>query len=221
MTTAAVYTHTIPARALAACLVAAPKSDIRNYLVGVLVSPALRAVAATDGHMLVRCNVPEITGGPEVILPRASVEAALATVSKRALGEMSAILRVTVPPGEDEAAPPSTLCEMSINGASFACAPVEGRYPDICRVVPPFDAIAAPAVYDPALTGRADKALQLWQRSNVPYAIVPYGEKAGVAMSSERNALALVMPMRSNLISEVSEAARAEWNAALNTFRGE
>lgn len=85
--------------------------------------------------------------------------------------------------------------------------PLEGKYPDIGRVIPTHDQITAeeqkPAVFNPDLLVRAQKALQTYYSSkkDTTYALYQRGDSSAIMHAGENCAQVVVMPIRAAYVN--------------------
>ena len=82
--------------------------------------------------------------------------------------------------------------------------PIDGQYPDIARVIPDREQLDSkeqkPAVFNPDLLARANKALQTYYgaKPTTTYQLNQYGDDAAIMHAGENRAQVVVMPIRSN-----------------------
>lgn len=179
---------TLNANALRAAVIAAPKKDVRFYLVGVHVQfdvATMHAqVTGTDGHMLVTGRVPfEFESGAQT-------------------ANWSMILPLTAIPKKGDTATLEALPDGRYMLNDVVFAPVDGKYPDIARVIPTAaqfaDHPAAPGQYDPNLLLRAHNALHtFYGTSKGGFYLHQRGPTQSAIMAGHDSfACAIIMPMR-------------------------
>ena len=172
----------------------AAKKDIRYYLVGVYVTKG--RVVATDGHVMGVFDAPGAAG--DVILPLALVQQVLKAAKKAGLVEVEIL---------------EGRASMTVGGATFSGALIDGTFPDYRRVIPAtVPSEGATAQFDPALIERAYAGVAAY------YGVKPNmlrlehnGPAPGVVWHpGDIGALGVVMPMRSDANAE-ELAARLRW----------
>lgn len=127
---------------LLAALQLAPKKDIRYYMVGVHLRPGV--IEASDGYLVGCFRVPEVT--IDTIIPYDAVKALNPRIKETTVALTS--------DGFIEIAQDQTITRV---------CPVEGKFPDIKRVIPMDD--GGPTVerqYSAELIGRMAKALGIF-----------------------------------------------------------
>ena len=179
---------TINASTIRAAAVAAASKDIRYYLVGVHLSIAHQdyaTVYGTDGHMLFAGRASYSVDGEESLEPLA-ITIPLEIVKKC-----------------DKRADLFTLESLTdgaymLDGMRFA--PLDGRYPDVQRVITRRDQLqpATVSVIDPDLVVRAHAAMALHygDKKGFTYPMLQQGNSAALIHNGQNDAVCVVMPMR-------------------------
>ena len=187
----------INAAAIQAAAHCAASKDPRSYLNGVFIKVKrgdYATVAGTDGHALfvglaaIASETADTTlwSGLELIIP-------LDIVKKLDKKAHAYDLRY-------------------IGGGRFIIGdqvftPLEGKYPDIGRVIPTHDQITAeeqkPAVFNPDLLVRAQKALQTYYsaKKDTTYALYQRGDSSAIMHAGENCAQVVVMPIRAAYVN--------------------
>ena len=168
--------------------------DVRYYLVGLYVTKD--RIVATDGHVMGVFKVPGAAG--DVILPLALVQQVIKAAKKAGLVEVE-ILEGKV--------------SMTVGGATFGGALIDGTFPDYRRVIPAtVPSEGATAQFDPALIERAYAGVAAYYgvKPNV-LRLEHNGPAPGVVWNpNDIGALGIVMPMRSDANAE-ELTARLRW----------
>ena len=179
---------TINASTIRAAAVAAASKDIRYYLVGVHLSIAHQdyaTVYGTDGHMLFAGRASYSVDGEESLEPLA-ITIPLEIVKKC-----------------DKRADLFTLESLTdgaymLDGMRFA--PLDGRYPEVQRVITRRDQLqpATVSVIDPDLVVRAHAAMALHygDKKGFTYPMLQQGNSAALIHNGQNDAVCVVMPMR-------------------------
>lgn len=192
-----IYIDAKPIRAALHC--AADNKELRTYLAGVYIkfkdAPAgLKAtVAGCNGHILFVAlasawnpsddNAPKEWANTSIIVPPDVVKKLDKKADEYDLEQISANV-------------------YKIDGVVFE--PLDGRYPDISRVIPDSATLSAreikPALYNPDLVVRAQKALQTHYgtKPTAVFQFAQYGDDCGIMHMGENSAQVVVMPMRAN-----------------------
>lgn len=168
--------------------------DIRYYLVGVYVTKG--RVVATDGHVMGVFEAPGAIG--DFILPLALVQQVIKAAKKAGLVEVEVL---------------EGRASMTVGGATFGGALVDGTFPDWRRVIPatvPNE--GATAQFDLALLERAYAGVAAF------YGVKPNmlrlehnGPAPGVVWNPDDiGAVGVIMPMRSDANAEELNA-RLRW----------
>mgnify|MGYP003330163777 CR=1 FL=1 len=184
---------TINKTALKAVSRFAAKSDIRYYLVGVLVEATATEtrLVATDGHtMLIHRMKAENTHAWTGIVPLDTVTAILKhkTASKR----------VDFPIELHETASQHEL-RIDYSGQAFIFKPVDGNFPDYRRVIPK-EITGEAACYQPEFLQRVqDAAADLGNAKMAGFAMGYNGNSAAVC-SINPDCLAVIMPLRQDML---------------------
>ncbi len=182
------HTFTIQPSHLRAFLLFAAKEDVRYYLNGIRVTTASGAPEwhATDGHRLIIHRAPADTAYPvdvDVIIPRAAIEQVLKACTRK-----TESVAITV----DGAA-----ITLAADSARVDAIAIDGKYPDVSRVVPKqisgeaagFNAhYLADCARASALIRNVDK--------NSPFMGIGYNGMGPALVILSDAAFALVMPMR-------------------------
>lgn len=184
----------IDANAIQAAAHCAASKDLRSYLNGVYIKIKhgdKATIAGTDGHALFvgLANLQTATpSGDTYAWVNAELIIPLDTIKKLDKKQNIYQLRYF---GDNQ---------FVIGGQVFT--PLEGKYPDIGRVIPTHDQITAeeqkPAVFDPDLLTRAQKALQTYYsaKKDTTYALYQRGDNSAIMHAGENCAQVIVMPIR-------------------------
>lgn len=184
-------------QARALCLIA-PKNDVRHYMNGILCDFAQCRFVATNGHMLLATPAignPKAQEAPEsidsLIIPRDALDA----IAKG--GKATDDIEI------DYDTDAGTLTLIRSTGMAMTVKPVDGRYPDIDRVVP--HAVSNElAQYNGDYLATCQKALRLCADNNNLHPHMAHnGQSAGVMSSIETDTYAIIMPLRTS--------ERADW----------
>lgn len=169
---------------LLAALECAAKKDIRYYLQGINIQIkkiGVGMVYGTDGHMLFAGQLPyngDYVAELNIIIPTDAVK----RLDKKA-----------------------EFTELEFDGQNYLLGgtrfvPVDGRYPDIGRVIPSIDTSTeqSPGTFDPALLVRARAALALYLGTNAKdvFGLIQRGSDSAVMHAGTNECLVVVMPMR-------------------------
>lgn len=183
---------TISKTALKAVSRFAAKSDIRYYLVGVLVeaNETETRLIATDGHtMLIHRHESNNTHCWSGIIPLDTVQAILKhkTASKK----------IDFPIELSEC--DGTEGRIDYAGQAFIFKPVDGKFSDYRRVIPQ-SITGEPACYQPEYLQRVqDAATDLGHAKQAGFAMGYNGNFAAVCPIND-NCLAIVMPLRQDML---------------------
>ena len=182
-------TFTIPSVELKAMLQFAAKNDVRYYLNGLHFVPTNGGIAiqATDGHVLGILHVeqPEPMYFRPFTIERGDIERL--KLSSKGVVEFE----VTE---QDTAKHPVKILH---TGATLLAQPIDGKYPDVVRVVPA-TSNGEPAFFNPELLTRFVKASKLLGLgSKIPISLHYNGQQcARVSMAGRPRFVGCVMPMR-------------------------
>jgi hypothetical protein len=169
---------------LLAALECSAKKDIRYYLQGIniqITKPFTGMVYGTDGHMLFAGQLP-YDGAVDVPLNLIIPTDAVKRLDKKA-----------------------EFTELEYDGQNYLLGgarfvPVDGRYPDIGRVIPDiqYNIEQAPGTFDPALLVRARAALALYLGTNPKdvFGLIQRGSDSAVMHAGTNECLVVIMPMR-------------------------
>ena len=175
---------TVKTSALFAALECAAKKDIRYYLQGINIQIkkiGVGMVYGTDGHMLFAGQLPyegDYVAELNIIIPTDAVK----RLDKK---------------------PEFTELEFDgqnylLGGARFV--PLDGRYPDIGRVIPQIDhnTEQSPGTYNPDLLVRARAALSLYLgvKPKDTFNFIQRGSDSAVMHAGVNTCLVVIMPMR-------------------------
>jgi|688.fasta_scaffold221432_2 DNA polymerase-3 subunit beta len=189
-----------------ALLIAAPKRDVRYYLVGACIDVRESDITlvATDGHMLLAVPVPQqniesaIPPG-QYIIPRATLEA----VKPAKVGRTTLPIRVSVhvpEPAPDPDRPGVMLKHaptITLEGATTATtAPVDARFPDWRKVLPTTSS-GELQQFDPALIARWDQIHSTLGASENSFPRIHHnGANPAFIGNLWRDAIGVLMPVR-------------------------
>lgn len=170
----------------------AATKDVRFYLVGVYVTKG--RIVATDGTIMGVFEAPGAAG--DVILPLALVQQVLKAAKKAGLVEVEIL---------------ESRVSMTVGGATFSGALVDGKFPDYRRIIPT-ETSGEMAQFDLALIERAYAGVAAY------YNVKPNAlrlEHNGLAPAvvwnpNDIGALGIIMPMRSDANAE-ELTARLRW----------
>jgi hypothetical protein len=175
---------TFKTSSLFAALECAAKKDIRYYLQGINIQIkkiGVGMVYGTDGHMLFAGQLPyegDYVAELNIIIPTDAVK----RLDKKA-----------------------EFTELEFDGQNYMLGgarfvPVDGRYPDIGRVIPQIDhnTEQSPGTYNPDLLvrGRAALSLYLGVKPKDAFALIQRGSDSAVMHAGTNECLVVVMPMR-------------------------
>lgn len=168
--------------------------DIRYYLVGIYVTKG--RVVATDGAIMGVFDAPGAEG--DVILPLALVQQVIKAAKKTALVEVEIL---------------EGRASMTVGGATFGGALIEGKFPDYRRVIP--DTVpneGATAQFDLALLDRAYAGVAAFYGVKPNLLRLEHNgpSPAVVWHPGDIGAVGIVMPMRSEAKAE-ELTARLRW----------
>lgn len=191
-------------------VLAAPKSDVRYYLNGVLFDAPKGRAVVTDGHVLIAGNIATEYRDPgyEAVIVRREV---LAEIAKG--GKQSDIIKVHF--GSDGYRLSRKSSDGQILEDQIDFMPIDGRYPDYERVMPR-EVSGEMVNFDPALSSLAARALaKVASTSGVP--MIDHNGNAGAIMAytgTGERAIAVLMPLRA---PRNGHNATAEMAAFLDT----
>jgi len=175
---------TFKTSALFAALECSAKKDIRYYLQGIniqITKPFTGMVYGTDGHILFAGQLP-YDGAVDVPLNLIIPTDAVKRLDKK--------LEFTELEYDGQ--------NYMLGGARFV--PVDGRYPDIGRVIPQIDhnTEQAPGTYNPDLLvrGRAALSLYLGVKPKDTFNFIQRGSDSAVMHAGTNECLVVIMPMR-------------------------
>lgn len=171
----------MPADILRAVLICASEAQIRRYLNGVYIDPALVAVA-TDGHRILAAtilpcdengepvDVPKFDGW---IIPRETLKKALA-------GHKARLILVS----------PNRIGDVS-------CTPVDGTFPDWRRVVPA-EVSGVAAHFNANYVADFGKIYRLLTGHKNPFPLIHHNgeDPAGVTFGMAERVIGVLMPVR-------------------------
>ena len=175
---------TFKTSALFAALECSAKKDIRYYLQGIniqITKPFTGMVYGTDGHILFAGQLP-YDGAVDVPLNLIIPTDAVKRLDKKA-----------------------EFTELEFDGQNYLLGgarfvPVDGRYPDIGRVIPSIDhnTEQSPGTYNPDLLvrGRAALSLYLGVKPKDTFNFIQRGSDSAVMHAGVNTCLVVVMPMR-------------------------
>ena len=175
---------TLKTSSLFAALECSAKKDIRYYLQGIniqITKPFTGMVYGTDGHMLFAGQLP-YDGAVDVPLNIIIPTDAVKRLDKK--------LELTELEYDGQ--------NYILGGARFV--PVDGRYPDIGRVIPSIDhnTEQSPGTYNPDLLvrGRAALSLYLGVKPKDTFNFIQRGNDSAVMHAGTNECLVVIMPMR-------------------------
>lgn len=175
---------TVKTSSLFAALECSAKKDLRYYLQGIniqITKPFTGMVYGTDGHILFAGQLP-YEGAVDVPLNLIIPTDAVKRLDKKA-----------------------EFTELEFDGQNYLLGgarfvPVDGRYPDIGRVIPSIDTSTeqSPGTYNPDLLVRARAALALYlgTKPKDAFPFVQRGHDSAVMHAGTNECLVVVMPMR-------------------------
>lgn len=183
---------TISKTALKAVSRFAAKSDIRYYLVGVLVEATATEtrLVATDGHtMLIHRTPAENSHAWTGIVPLDTVAAILK--HKTASKKVDFPIELSECSGSEG--------RIDYSGQAFIFKPVDGKFPDYRRVIPK-EITGEPACYQPEYLQRVqDAAADLGNGKTAGFGI-GYNGNSGAVCHINDDCLAIVMPLRQDML---------------------
>jgi hypothetical protein len=175
---------TVKTSALFAALECSAKKDLRYYLQGIniqITKPFTGMVYGTDGHILFAGQLP-YDGAVDVPLNLIIPTDAVKRLDKKA-----------------------EFTELEFDGQNYLLGgarfvPLDGRYPDIGRVIPSIDSSTeqSPSTYNPDLLvrGRAALSLYLGVKPKDAFGLIQRGSDSAVMHAGTNECLVVVMPMR-------------------------
>ena len=175
---------TFKTSSLFAALECSAKKDIRYYLQGIniqITKPFTGMVYGTDGHILFAGQLP-YDGAVDVPLNLIIPTDAVKRLDKKA-----------------------EFTDLEFDGQNYLLGgarfvPVDGRYPDIGRVIPSIDhnTEQSPGTYNPDLLvrGRAALSLYLGVKPKDTFNFIQRGSDSAVMHAGVNTCLVVVMPMR-------------------------
>jgi len=175
---------TFKTSSLFAALECSAKKDIRYYLQGINIQInkiGVGMVYGTDGHMLFAGQLPyegDYVAELNLIIPTDAVK------------RLDKKLEFTELEYDGQ--------NYLLGGARFV--PVDGRYPDVDRVIPDiqYNIEQAPGTFDPALLVRARAALAMYLGTSAKdvFGFIQRGSDSAVMHAGTSKCLVVVMPMR-------------------------
>tara|TARA_R110000868_G_scaffold154304_1_gene380389 strand:- start:460 stop:1041 length:582 start_codon:yes stop_codon:yes gene_type:complete len=177
---------TVKISALFAALECSAKKDIRYYLQGIniqITKPFTGMVYGTDGHILFAGQLP-YDGACDVPLNLIIPTDAVKRLDKKA-----------------------EFTDLEFDGQNYLLGgarfvPVDGRYPDIGRVIPDITSSTeqTPGTYNPDLLvrGRAALSLYLGVKPKDTFNFIQRGSDSAVMHAGVNTCLVVVMPMRAD-----------------------
>ena len=182
---------TLKTSILRAALICSAKKDIRYYLQGVCISinhPEVAMVYGTDGHILFAGQCPIVVHeapteyGFQIIIPSDTI---------KAIDKKSEFIDLeTIEGGAKD--------YYLLGNARFQA--IDGRYPDISRVVPSRDAFSElkASYFEPDLLVRGNEAMAMYygDKKGKAFPLLQRGSDSGVIHNNRNDALVVVMPMR-------------------------
>jgi len=175
---------TLKTTSLLAALECAAKKDIRYYLQGINIQIkkiGVGMIYGTDGHMLFAGQLPydgDYVAELNIIIPTDAVK----RLDKK-----------------------SEFTELEYDGQNYMLGgarfvPLDGRYPDIARVIPDITSSTeqAPGTYNPDLLVRARAALSLYLgvKPKDTFNFIQRGNDSAVMHAGANECLVVIMPMR-------------------------
>jgi len=204
------YTLTVSLATLRAARTHTAEKDVRYYLQGVYLDTAAGKVVATDGHRLFAANARGVKSNyPAVIVPNETIDAALKQFTgEYARGKSLGAVDVTVTVDESHLA-------IGTPTGSVTGKALDGRFPEWRRVVPKPEDVGdqVPAVLNTQYLADACEALSiarnLSKKAASQHAIRIHmrGEFPTIVTDNTIGVLALVMPMRNDLDTDVARMA--------------
>jgi len=181
----------IPARAFAAALKCASKSDVRYYLNGVYLDFPKGRIVATNGHIMFVGQI-ERVDVPAVIVPRELVESALRSLTKKARETFDIAVTIKVYPEAES----GTEITLATGGGSFVGQAIYGKFPDYERVVP-LKVSGELAQFDPAILLDCVDALRIYTGAYRNAANVQHNGNSAALLTAV-NCLCVAMPWRAD-----------------------
>jgi hypothetical protein len=170
---------------LFAALECAAKKDLRYYLQGIniqITKDAVGMVYGTDGHILFAGQLPY---DGDYCPPTLNL-----IIPTDAVKRLDKKLEFTELEFDGQ--------NYLLGGARFI--PLDGRYPDIGRVIPDiqYNIEQSPGTFDPALLARARAALALYLGTNPKdvFGLIQRGSDSAVMHAGTNECLVVIMPMR-------------------------
>ena len=185
-------TVNIPARAFAAAIKCAPKSDVRFYLNGVYLDFPKGRMVATTGHAMFIGQI-ESAELPPVIVPRELVESALRSMTKKAR-ESDQTIAVTIKVYPEAEA--GTEITLDTGRGAFTGQAIDGRFPEYERVVP-LKLSGELAQFDPAILLDCVDALRIYTGAYRNAANVQHNGNSAALLTAV-NCLCVAMPWRAD-----------------------
>ena len=176
---------TVKTSALFAALECSAKKDLRYYLQGIniqITKDAVGMVYGTDGHILFAGQLPYVG---DYCPPTLNL-----IIPTDAVKRLDKKLEFTELEYDGQ--------NYLLGGARFV--PVDGKFPDIGRVIPSIDhnTEQAPGTYNPDLLvrGRAALSLYLGVKPKDAFALIQRGSDSAVMHAGTNECLVVVMPLR-------------------------
>ena len=176
---------TVKTSALFAALECSAKKDLRYYLQGIniqITKDAVGMVYGTDGHILFAGQLPYVG---DYCPPTLNL-----IIPTDAVKRLDKKLEFTELEYDGQ--------NYLLGGARFV--PVDGKFPDIGRVIPQIDhnTEQAPGTYNPDLLvrGRAALSLYLGVKPKDAFALIQRGSDSAVMHAGTNECLVVIMPMR-------------------------
>lgn len=179
------------------------KSDVRYYLNGVFVTPHNEngvLLVATDGHTMVIIYDPEGETNGDHIFPLSKPLIAAAKKRVPSIGKPEAIELIGdaayVRQFKEDLAYDPAISAMDVHVEH--CPPIDGKYPDIRRVIPTGIPTPSLITLDPEYMARLSKVGKALGFPCVGASLFTYGMNNGIAvrLSHLPEALFIIMPMR-------------------------
>ena len=181
---------TLKLSTLKAAATHAADKDVRYYLVGVCVDLDAGRIVATDGHRAFIAEGPRVPGGGQHILPAELVKSVCKVKVTRGGSDDVTLQLAGIEPGK-----PATA-QLTINGATFASACIDGTFPDYARVIPK-RITGETAQFNVDDLADATAALRLHFGQKKGNARIEHnGNGPAIMHTGEPGAFVLVMPMR-------------------------
>jgi hypothetical protein len=190
-------TYTIRAATLkAASYCVADKHDVRKYLRGVLLDAPPGRVVATDGTILFCGEAPpdeSDAGFPAIIIPPDALAALFKALGKSKTENTAVVVRKLDDGTFD-------LYHVGA-GEPIVFAPIDGRFPEYERVIPPVDGQSGvPGSFNPEFLVRGQQALTWFAGRRVLPTLVPNGPHNTALLLGSGNAFCVVMPFRDSAV---------------------